>query len=32
MDHDERRICELLNSKAANPLRYAGERLMETFS
>jgi hypothetical protein len=32
MDPEERRICDLLNSKAANPLRYAGERLQEMFS
>jgi len=32
LDPDERRICDLLNSKAANPLRYAGERLAEMFS
>jgi len=32
MDPDERRICDFLNSRAANPVRHAGERLMETFS
>ena len=32
MDADERRICDFLNSRAANPVRHAGERLMETFS
>jgi hypothetical protein len=32
MDQDERRICDLLNSRAANPLRYAGERMQELFS
>ena len=31
-DPDEQRICDLLNSKAANPMRFAAERIAESFS